>query len=326
MTRSAELRARAGSRARCCARWPLPAPDGDADKGARGRLLVVAGSAELPGAAILAANAALRSGVGKVCIATERSIARGVALAVPEARVVAIRKGGRGHATLAEEADRFDALLMGPGITDPHGALHTCMRDLQARISPVVLDAGALDLLSTRGAPTACIVTPHMGEMAHLLQRDRDFVEANAAAVARDFAAAHGAVVALKGPTTFIADPGGDLWVHDQSNPGLAISGSGDVLAGIIAALAARGATCAQAAVWGVALARACGAAPRRAAWNGGRSGARASRLRSHRAASPWTPQLVAGWRLTTRNGLLRPGNRAHAQNVIVTKPPRVLD
>ena len=60
--------------------------------------------------------------------------------------------------------------------------------------------------------------------------------------------------MALKGPTTFIADPGGDLWPDDQSNPGLAISGSGDVLAGIIAALAARGASCAQATVWGVVL------------------------------------------------------------------------
>lgn len=253
MTRSASTRTRRVTRALLRA-WPLPAPDGDADKGTRGRLLMVAGSAELPGAAILAANAALRSGVGKVCVATERSIARGVALAVPEARVVAIRKGGRGHATLAEEADDFDALLMGPGITDPLGPLHTSMRDLQACISPVVLDAGALDLFSARRAQATCIVTPHMGEMAHLLQRDKDFIEANAAAVARDFAAAHGAVVALKGPTTFIADPGGDLWVHDQSNPGLAISGSGDVLAGIIAALVARGASCAQAAVWGVAL------------------------------------------------------------------------
>ncbi len=240
-------------------RWPLPLPDGDGDKSTRGRLLVVAGSAELPGAALLAGGAALRAGVGKLCIATDRSTARGVALAVPEARVVAIGNDGCGRAALAEQADRFDALLIGPGITEPRGALRACMRDLWSRISPLVVDAGALDMISrrprARTSPEAqFIVTPHLGEMAHLVKRDKDFIEAHAAEIALDFAAAHGAVVALKGPKTFIADPSGSIWVHDESNLGLAISGSGDVLAGIIAALAARGASCAQAAVWGVAL------------------------------------------------------------------------
>ena len=109
----AGARARAGRRARCCAPGRCPRRTATRTKVARaradGRRL-----GRASGAAILAANAALRSGVGKVCVATERSIAHGVALAVPEARVVAIRKGGRGTAALSDEADRFDALLMGP--------------------------------------------------------------------------------------------------------------------------------------------------------------------------------------------------------------------
>jgi ADP-dependent NAD(P)H-hydrate dehydratase len=232
-------------------KWPLPTPDGDDDKNARGRLLVIAGSAELPGAAVLAAEAALRSGVGKVCVATAASVAVGVGTAVPEARVVAL------DARVVQEADRFDALLVGPGIGAPPRALRACMRELSARMSPVVVDAGALDIFPNArraGRGTKLIVTPHMGEMAHLAKRDKDFVEAHAAEIALRFAATHGAVVVLKGSSTFVADPAGALWVHDKNNVALAVSGSGDVLAGIIAALAARGASCAQAAVWGVAL------------------------------------------------------------------------
>jgi hydroxyethylthiazole kinase-like uncharacterized protein yjeF len=234
--------------------WPLPVPDGDGDKAERGRLLMVAGSTEIPGAAVLAADAALRAGAGKVCIATDRAVSAGIAVAVPEARVVTV-----GAKALTGEADRFDALLVGPGISEPRADWRAFVRALADRISPVVADAGALDLFAAprraRGAKKAgLILTPHLGEMAHLLKRDKAFVEAHAASIALEFAATHGAVVALKGPTTFIADPGGELWVHDKGNIGLAISGSGDVLAGIVAALVARGASCAQAAVWGVAL------------------------------------------------------------------------
>ena len=234
--------------------WPLPMPGGDGDKSERGRVLAIAGSREVPGAAILAADAALRAGAGKVCIAVDASVAPHVAVTVPEARVV-----DPDRASLAREADRFDALLVGPGISKPSRGLAACMRELAERVAPVVVDAGALDMFLTRwrprrGAATQCVATPHLGEMAHLLERDKAFVEKHAGRIAREFAARHRTVVALKGPTTFVAEPGGNLWVHDKGNIGLAISGSGDVLAGIIAALVARGASCAQATVWGVAL------------------------------------------------------------------------
>jgi hydroxyethylthiazole kinase-like uncharacterized protein yjeF len=238
--------------------WPLPVPDGDGDKVTRGRLLMVAGSAELPGAAILAADAALRSGVGKLCVATDRAIASVVALAVPEARVIALERRHVDAVTHAE-ADASDALLIGPGMDTPSAAVLAQLRKASTRVSPLVVDAGALEIFakgsaSARRASSQCVATPHLGEMAHLTGYDKDFVEAHAADIAREFAASHKTVVVLKGATTFVADPDGNLWTHDKSNVGLAISGSGDVLAGIVAALVARGAPCVQAAVWGVAL------------------------------------------------------------------------
>ena len=98
------------------------------------------------------------------------------------------------------------------------------------------------------------LLTPHAGEMAHLTGVSKDEVCADPERHARAAALRWNAVVALKGATTFIATPDGDCWRHASSHAGLATSGSGDVLAGIIVGLVARGASLAQAAVWGVAL------------------------------------------------------------------------
>ncbi len=98
------------------------------------------------------------------------------------------------------------------------------------------------------------ILTPHAGELAHLTGHDKDDIIAQPAESAMNTARQWNAVVALKGATTFVAEPTGSLWRHSGGNVGLAISGSGDVLAGVIAGLASRGASASQAAVWGVAL------------------------------------------------------------------------
>jgi ADP-dependent NAD(P)H-hydrate dehydratase len=98
------------------------------------------------------------------------------------------------------------------------------------------------------------IVTPHAGEMAHLTGHDKQDLQEEPVEVALRQAAAWNAVVALKGATTAIATPGGRAWTHRSHAPGLGTSGSGDVLAGVIAGLAARGAAPEQAVAWGVAL------------------------------------------------------------------------
>ncbi len=256
--------------------WPLPMPSFDSDKEGRGRVLVVAGSPEMPGAAILAADAALRAGAGKLTIATGASAAQLVALAIPESRVIALPEtDGGGIAPAAADvigplAAHFDAVLIGPGMQDEQAAC-ALMLTLLPQLAGVklVLDACAMSVVRRQlqavdasqpqqkyvaSFSSPVLLTPHAGEMAHLAALDKDSVLADPFDAASHAAQRWNALVALKGAVTFIAAPDGQAWRHEGGNIGLATSGSGDALAGIIAGLAARGATLQQACAWGVAL------------------------------------------------------------------------
>ncbi|HWU98683.1 MAG TPA: NAD(P)H-hydrate dehydratase [Oxalicibacterium sp.] len=250
--------------------WPLPMPSCDGDKEARGRVLVIGGSREMPGAVILAANAALRAGAGKLTVATGASVAQLVASAIPESRVIGLPETDDGGIR-TESAELFDnltgkidAILIGPGMQDEPSIcafVHALLPKFPD--TKIVLDACAMAVV--RGSQSYqedvehirdahLILTPHAGEMAHLLGDEKHAIVADPHTTARDAASDWNAVVALKGAVTFIASPTGDVWQHEGGNVGLAISGSGDTLAGIIAGLAARGATLEQATAWGVLL------------------------------------------------------------------------
>lgn len=247
-------------------RLPLPRLEGSADKEARGRVLIVGGCAENPGGLLLAAEAALRAGAGKLQLATAESVAPAVAIAMPEARVFGVAAAGpegldrKGAGRIAEHADRVDALLIGPGLLDEDEAARLTREVLRRIERPaVVLDAGGLAAL--RGHPDAlarlrgrAVLTPHGGEMAQLLEMERDAVEADPVAAARRAVEAFGAVVALKGAETVVAAPDGTLLRYAGGDVGLATSGSGDVLGGIVVGLLARGADPLRAAAWGVFL------------------------------------------------------------------------
>jgi hydroxyethylthiazole kinase-like uncharacterized protein yjeF len=248
--------------------WPLPLPDPAGDKDERGRALVVAGSVQMPGAAVLAGTAALRAGAGKVAIAVGASVALAVAIAVPEARVIALPEkedgafAAAGVEQLAQLASNIDALLIGPGMQ--HEAA-TCdfVRALLPRFThcPVVLDALAMGIVSSlQRFDQAVLLTPHVGEMAHLSGHSKDEVCADPLDTARRMSARWNALVALKGSSTIIVSPDGRVWQHDGGDIGLATSGSGDTLAGIIVGLAARGVTLEQACAWGVVLHASAGA------------------------------------------------------------------
>jgi ADP-dependent NAD(P)H-hydrate dehydratase len=242
--------------------WPLPEADVDGDKESRGRVLVVAGSREMPGAAVLAGTAALRAGAGKLVIATPQSAAQSVALAVPEARVIALPEATDGGPTfyalplLQPLAAATAALVVGPGMTGRETTLALVQTIVPMfKQSIVILDALAMDCVRAVGRfEQPVILTPHAGEMAHLTGGDKEDLQEEPLAAALRRARAWNAVVALKGPTTAIAAPDGRAWTHTAQAPGLGTSGSGDVLAGLIAGLAARGASPEQAAVWGVTL------------------------------------------------------------------------
>lgn len=266
--------------------WPLPMPGDAADKEERGRVLIIGGSREIPGAVMLAAQAAMRAGAGKVSIATVAGAAQALAAAIPESRTLGLPEtdaGGlapSGVQSIVELACRADAIVVGPGMQDEAAACAFLLELLpQISEAKVVLDACAMELVGGRCADTRAgrqtsaplgsaqgkrqflgrfdaqvLLTPHAGEMAHLTGADKEEVTRASHQAALDAATNWNAIVALKGATTFIANPEGRLWRHEGGNIGLAISGSGDVLAGIIGGLAARGASLEQACVWGVAL------------------------------------------------------------------------
>ena len=247
-------------------RWPLPELDGEHGKKERGLVLVVGGSSQIPGAVILAAVGALRAGAGTLQIATSRSVATAVAVAVPEARVIGLREtrageiAARGCSELDVDIARCDALLIGPGMRDAAAAVSLVGRCLRQQAkATLVVDAGALAAFARSSGlkgPHAArvIVTPHAGEMARLWGVSRDDVAADPRAIARAAAVDLNAIVALKGAHTYVAAPDGATFHNTAGNLGLGTSGSGDTLAGVIAGLCARGADPLQAAVWGVFL------------------------------------------------------------------------
>ncbi|NKX50472.1 bifunctional ADP-dependent NAD(P)H-hydrate dehydratase/NAD(P)H-hydrate epimerase [Arthrobacter deserti] len=210
--------------------WPVPARHDH--KYTRGVLGIAAGSASYPGAALLAARAAVATGVGMVRYLGPAQVCGQLNLVAPE--VVC------GTGSVAE--NRAQAWLVGPGaVADPDQA----QRALDALGSglPVVADAAALDLLPAELGPQV-VLTPHAGELARVLAAqgvpaDRDRIEAAPAEYARLAAGLTGATVLLKGAATVIASPAGTLFSQDNATAWMATAGSGDTLAGILGALAA---------------------------------------------------------------------------------------
>jgi ADP-dependent NAD(P)H-hydrate dehydratase len=245
---------------------PLPNPE-EGDKGTRGNVLVIAGGRDVPGAALLSGVAALRAGAGRLQIATSFRHASNIAIAIPEALVVGLpetKAGGIEPAAidaLSPMLERADAVLLGPGLQDDE-AIASLTRSIFDTVKPgpsFVVDAGAikhLGLMTSTIAPHGgrVVVTPHAGEMAALMKTERSTVEADQARIAQEVAVEHSIVVALKGAETFIASPHDAPIACRRGNVGLATSGAGDVLAGLITGLLARGARPFVAACWGVFL------------------------------------------------------------------------
>ena len=243
--------------------FPLPR-QADGGKNANGRLLIVAGSRQVPGAAILSAMAALRSGAGKVRVATVDSVAPGIALQMPEVLVVPLAESRDGNCArssvreVQEQAEAMDAIVAGPGVRQ--GSVTAMIgKALLSAGRPMALDAGLLHDLpklagQCRAAEIAPVLLPHSREMASLLGVDEASVEADRLGAAHKAAEHYGAYVLAKGAESHIAAPDGRAWTFRGGAPGLGIAGSGDTLAGIVGALLARGAEPLTALLWSVLL------------------------------------------------------------------------
>jgi ADP-dependent NAD(P)H-hydrate dehydratase len=229
--------------------WPLP-PPGE-DKNRRGRVLIVGGSEQTPGAVRLAAEAALRAGAGKLQIATVGSTAAALAVAVPEALVLSVPEAGGEVApsqALVDAAAEADAVLIGPGVGEVE-RFAAVMALLVPRLHRgVVIDAGGLAYVGADGSlPERTVLTPNRTELA-LAVGIREVVDPGGATL--ELARRTKVVVTSGGSESWTATPDGELWRDQTGSAGLGVSGSGDVFAGIVTGLLARGAEPAQAAVW----------------------------------------------------------------------------
>lgn len=215
--------------------WPKREPD--SHKGSYGKVGIIAGSETMPGAAALCAAAAVESGAGLTTVNTLRSVIPIVAGHVPEATFYHRDDDLNGF------LEDKDAVAAGPGL----GRLSDdIIEDLITNFEgPLVIDADGLYELSSheviiRKRTAPLIITPHVGEMARIINEDIDYVNNNRCEVSAKLAADYGIYVVLKGPETIVAEPNGGLWVNHTGNPGLAKGGTGDVLTGMILAFIAQ--------------------------------------------------------------------------------------
>jgi NAD(P)H-hydrate epimerase len=239
------------------ARQAMPSRQADHHKGMSGHVTVVAGSLGMAGAAVLAAKAALRAGSGTVTLLCPHDIYQVCASMVPELMVQPCGNGP--HFTETAEsielaagfAKRSSCVVIGPGFGRDGGQagfLSALLPILSSSGIPCVLDADGLYALSRLGGLSypalskgKFILTPHPGEMAHLMGKEAREIGLNRPAFALDAALESKSVVCLKGAGTCVANYSGDFRVNTSGDPAMATAGSGDVLGGVIAALVSQG-------------------------------------------------------------------------------------
>ncbi|HEV8251788.1 MAG TPA: NAD(P)H-hydrate dehydratase [Candidatus Limnocylindria bacterium] len=252
----------------------LPERPARAHKGSFGRLLIVAGSLEYAGAALLTGLGAIRAGVGLACLATPEAVGTRLMGLVPELTSMLLIEEAPGLTApagwrqLATEAAGYQAFVIGPGLGRQPATLRRARNFIGGLRLPAVVDADGLTALAEvqrwwQPLRAPLVLTPHAGEFARLMRMapgeslaDDDAQRAEAA---RDAATSWGQIVVLKGAHTVIASPTGDLLRSDIATPALATAGSGDVLAGAIGAFLAAGMDPFEAAGCGVAVHGAAG-------------------------------------------------------------------
>lgn len=217
--------------------WPKR--DNNSHKGSHGRIGIIASSSNMPGAAVLTATAAVRSGAGLTALSTHNDIFSTITGHVPEATLFDRKE----H--LQDFIDDKDVIAIGPGLGVSDGTRSTAGYLIDNFDGPLVIDADGLselqkqkDRIKNRKHPV--IITPHPGEMARLIDASADEVNKNRFGISREIAVEYGMYVVLKGPHTLVATPAGEIFINDTGNAGLAKGGSGDVLTGMIAAFLGR--------------------------------------------------------------------------------------
>ncbi|MFN3728719.1 MAG: NAD(P)H-hydrate dehydratase [Fimbriimonadaceae bacterium] len=216
-------------------------------KGQHGSVLIVAGSRNMPGAAVLAAKGALRAGAGLVTVAGVPNVCQAVAMQVPEALCLVLPDedgvvSPSGAEAVLGRMERTDAALFGPGLTHEDAAMRFLESVWQGWTRPAVIDADALNSVSLGVAPPRApmVMTPHPGEMSRLLQQSIGEIQCDRFSSLREALERYGCTMLLKGAYSLVGEPGRPILVNCTGNPGMATGGMGDVLGGVVATLAAQ--------------------------------------------------------------------------------------
>ncbi len=221
-----------------------------ANKGTFGKVLVVAGSENYPGAAYLSCTASYRVGAGLVTLATEPEVKIIVSRKLPEVTFITWEE-------IHEKLSTFDVLLLGPGLGQKEPTINFLQQLLMGGLPKTVIDGDGLNILSKiadwwKMISSEVILTPHPGEMARLTGLTIDQIQSDRVKISQSFAKKWNKIVVLKGANTVLASPDGQLVISPFVNPLLATAGTGDVLAGMIAGFWVQGLNCFDAACCGV--------------------------------------------------------------------------
>lgn len=222
----------------------LPERVADSNKGTYGRVLIIGGSRGKSGAAAMAGQGALRAGAGLVTVATAESALPMVAITMPELMTEPLSETGEGtiaNQSVLQLTKNKTVVAIGPGLTTvPETSAFVRRVGGECR-AQMVIDADGLNALAGfDGNLGGAVLTPHPGEMARLIEKSIDYVNANRVDVASDFAKRRNAYVVLKGHRTIVAAPDGAVYVNPTGNPGMATGGTGDILTGMISGILAQ--------------------------------------------------------------------------------------
>lgn len=225
----------------------------DLHKGDCGRVLVIAGSKGMAGAAILSARGALRSGAGLVRVSIPEELFPIIQVGVPEATCIS-------RSLSPDQLEQYQAIVIGPGLGDENSNVSLIKMVLEEVYGTVIIDADALNLIAQNKelqnvmnkSSENLIITPHPGEAARLLGCTTNEINRDRVTAVRRLVEQTGAVSVLKGAGTLVATSNQKTYINTTGNSGMATGGSGDVLSGIIAALAGQGLSCFEAAAAGV--------------------------------------------------------------------------
>ncbi len=242
----------------------------NSNKGNYGKILVVAGSRGMTGAACLTGGAALRTGSGLVYMAAPLSLLPVYAGALIEALTIPLEDANKGYITkesvceILSRLEGVDVAAVGPGLSIGDETKDVVFSIIKSSKVPIVLDADGINLLAKdlsvlRNLRAQIVITPHPGEMARLLGVGVKEVQSDRINIARSFSKKWGVITVLKGSRTIIASPEGEIYINATGNAGMSTGGSGDVLTGIIASLIGQGVKPLDAAVAGVYLHGLCG-------------------------------------------------------------------